>query len=259
MTKAAGYRRLATRRANRGVRRYPVERTVRFCGATVKELRLAWQQAVRQGQRRRVLHITALLSVGEGVAVPEVAERGGVSRATVYAWVRDFAPRRFASLCDGTSPGRPSKLTPTQKARVQDLLAAGPLAAGYPTACWSGLVLQDLIYRACGPFYNAHYICTLVRNLGFSYQKARFVSDHLAAERRRVWLQEEWPALVRLARTRGALLLFGDEASFAHWGSLSYTGAPRGQQPLVLTCGKRKAYKVCGLIDYFTGRLFAQG
>ena len=55
------------------------------------------------------------------------------------------------------------------------------------------------------------------------------------------------------------MLLFGDEASFAHWGSLSYTGAPRGQQPLVLTCGKRKAYKVFGLIDYFTGRLFAHG
>ncbi len=33
----------------------------------------------------------------------------------------------------------------------------------------------------------------------------------------------------------------------------------RGQQPPVLTCGKRKAYKVFGLIDYFSGRLFAQG
>jgi len=236
-----------------------VEITVRFCGATVKELRLAWHQAVRQGQRRRVLHITALLSVGEGVAVSEVAERVGVSRGTVYAWVRDFALRRWASLCYGTSPGRPSKLTPTQKARLKELLAAGPLAAGYPTACWSALVLQDLIYRAFGHFYNAHYICTLVRNLGFSYQKARFVSDHLDEERRRIWLQQEWPALVRLARARGALLLFGDEASFAQWGSLSYTWAPRGQQPLIRTCGKRKAYKVFGLIDYFTGRLFCHG
>ena len=55
------------------------------------------------------------------------------------------------------------------------------------------------------------------------------------------------------------MLLFGDEASFAQWGSLSYTWAPRGQQPLIRTCGKRKAYKVFGLIDYFTGRLFCQG
>ena len=55
------------------------------------------------------------------------------------------------------------------------------------------------------------------------------------------------------------LLLFGDEASFAQWGSLSYTWASSGQQPTIKTTGKRKAYKVFGLIDFFTGRLFYQG
>jgi transposase len=236
-----------------------VDITVRFCGPTLKELQRTWQQAVRQGHRRLILHITALLQLSEGVPPGEVAARVGVSEGTIYRWRHAFLLRRWDSLRYGASTGRPSKLTPTQKARLKELLAAGPLAAGYPTACWSSLVLQDLIYREFGQFYNAHYLCTLVRNLGFSYQKARFVADHLDAARRRVWLQEEWPALVRLARTRGALLLFGDEASFAQWGSLSYTWAPRGQQPLVLTCGKRKAYKVFGLIDYFTGRLFSQG
>ena len=53
-------------------------------------------------------------------------------------------------------------------------------------------------------------------------------------------------------------MLFGDEASFAQWGSLAYTWAPRGQQPTVPTCGRRKALKVFGLIDYFTGRFFHQ-
>jgi len=236
-----------------------VDLTIRFYGSTVKELRTMWHQAVRRGDRRQVLHLTALLQVGAGEAVPAVAEWVGVSPSTVYAWVRDFVVRRWASLRYGTSSGRPSKLTPTQRERLKDLLAAGPLAAGYPTACWSGLVLQDLIYRTFGQFYNAHYICMLVRNLGYSYQKARFVSDHLDEERRRVWLQQEWPALVRRARAGGALLLFGDEASFAQWGTLSYTWAPRGQQPLILTAGKRKAYKVFGLIDYFTGRLFYHG
>jgi len=55
------------------------------------------------------------------------------------------------------------------------------------------------------------------------------------------------------------LLLFGDEASLAQWGSLASTWAKRGEQPLVQTCGKRKAYKVFGLIDYFTGRFFHRG
>jgi DDE superfamily endonuclease len=55
------------------------------------------------------------------------------------------------------------------------------------------------------------------------------------------------------------LLLFGDAASFAQWGALSYTGALRGPHPRVLPCGKRKADKVFGLSDSFTGRLFPPG
>ena len=232
---------------------------IAFRGATVKELRMAWQQALRQGQGRLVKRISALLHLSDGMAVTEVAERVGAGESTVYAWLHAFILRRFESLRYGTSPGRPCKLTPTQRERLKGLVAAGPLAAGYPTGCWSSALLQDLVYRAFGQCYNIHYLCTLLHNLGFSYQKARFVSDHLDEERRRVWIQEEWPAILRQARQRGALLLFGDEASFAQWGSLSYTWAPVGQQPLIPTCGKRKAYKVFGLIDYFTGRLFSHG
>src|SRR6185369_2487309 len=55
------------------------------------------------------------------------------------------------------------------------------------------------------------------------------------------------------------LILFEDEASFAQWGSLSYTWARRGRQPEVPTSGKRKGYKVFGAIDYFSGRLFYRG
>jgi transposase len=72
------------------------------------------------------------------------------------------------------------------------------------------------------------------------------------------WGIEEWPRILRKTRQRKALLLFGDEASFPQWGSLGYTWARRGQQPLVKTSGKRKGYKVFGLIDYFSGRFFHQ-
>jgi transposase len=43
------------------------------------------------------------------------------------------------------------------------------------------------------------------------------------------------------------------------WGSLGYTWALRGEQPIVKTTGKRKGYKVMGMVDYFSGRLFFKG
>ena len=55
------------------------------------------------------------------------------------------------------------------------------------------------------------------------------------------------------------LIFFGDEVSFAQWGSLSYTWSPRGQQPVVKTSGKRRAYKVFGLIEFFSGQFFYMG
>ena len=96
-------------------------------------------------------------------------------------------------------------------------------------------------------------------NLGFSRQKARFVSDHLDEEARQQWMKEKCPEILAQARKIGAPIFFGDEASFALWGSLSYTWAPIGHQPLVKTTGKRKGYKVFGVIEFFSGRLLYQG
>ena len=85
------------------------------------------------------------------------------------------------------------------------------------------------------------------------------MSDHLDEAKRQAWITVEWPRILKAARRRQAMILFGDEASFPQWGSLSYTWSKRGQQPLVKTSGKRKGYKVFGLIEYFTGRFFYQG
>ena len=232
---------------------------VRFSAAIVKQLlwhlRLAW----RCGDKGRIRRLTALVGLAEGQAAAAVAARLGVSTETIYAWLRAFLVERWASLQRRTSPGRPPKLLPAQKQRLKEVIAAGPEAAGYPTGCWNAALVQDWIERAFGVLYSVTYIAELLRNLGFTYQKARFVSDHLDEARRRRWLTEEWPAILAEARRRQALLLFADEASFAQWGSLGYTWAPRGQQPQVTTCGKRKGYKVWGLIDYLSGRLFYRG
>ena len=117
-------------------------------------------------------------------------------------------------------------------------------------------MVQDLIEKRFGVCYHPHYISTLLRNLGFSFQKARFVCDHLNEEKRTEWMEEKWPEILRQAQEKKARILFGDEASFAQWGSLSYTWALKGQQPTIKTSGKRKAYKVFGLIDYRSGRFF---
>lgn len=119
--------------------------TIALRGATVKELRRAWKQALQAGNKRLVTRISALLHLSDGLAVAEAAQRVGAGERTVQGWLRAFILRGCESLRYGASPGRPRKLTPTQKERLKELVAAGPRAAGYPSGCWSRLMLQDLI------------------------------------------------------------------------------------------------------------------
>jgi len=188
-----------------------------------------------------------------------LCERWGLSASCLYDWQRAFLLHGLDSLVYRHSGGRRPKLTPRQKKRLVELIDAGPQVVGCETACWNAVLIRVLIWREFGILYNRHYVCTLLHNLGFSFQKARFVSDHLDEARRQAWLQAEWPRILRAATRQKGLILFEDEASFAQWGSLSYTWARRGQQPEVPTSGKRKGYKVFGAIEYFSGRLFFQG
>lgn len=233
---------------------------VRLSGPTVKALQERLQEACKRDDARLVRRVSVLLEhLADGIPVEAVSARWGVSPACVYQWLHAFLLKGMESLVYRHAGGRPAKLTPTQKKRLCELIDAGPQAAGFGTACWNSLLIELLIEQEFGVAYNRFYVCQLLGNLGYSFQKARFVSDHLDEARRQQWMREEWPRILKEARRRRALILFGDEASFPQWGSLSYTWARRGHQPEVKTSGKRKGYKVFGLIDYFSGRFFYEG
>ena len=238
----------------------PVCLRIQLSRTTVKDLHSRLQHAYQRDDVRLVRRITVLLDLlVHHVPVAVLCERWGLSPACIYGWQKAFLLRGLDSLVYGHGGGRRPKLSPKQKPRLVELIDAGPLVVGCETACWTSVLIRVLIWREFGVLYNCQYVCTLLHNLGFSFQKARFVSDHLDAARRQHWLQQEWPRILRVAQRHKGLILFEDEASFAQWGSLSYTWARRGQQPEVKTSGKRKGYKVFGAIEYGSGRLFYQG
>ena len=233
---------------------------IQLSRATVKDLHSRLQHAYQRDDVRLVRRITVLIDLlVHQVPMAVLCERWGLSPSGLYDWQRAFLLRGMESLVYRHGGGRRPKLTPKQKKRLVALIDAGPQVVGFETACWNSVLIRVLIWREFGVLYNRHYVCTLLHHVGFSFQKARFVSDHLDAAKRLAWLQDKWPAIVRAAKRRGGLILFEDEASFAQWGSLSDTWSRRGHQPEVPTSGKRKGYKVLGAIEYFSGRLFYQG
>lgn len=218
------------------------------------------QIAYARGEVRLIKRIQAFLYALEGRPLKEIAEILSISRQSIYKYVNEFILYRLDSFKYKRPPGRPSKLTKSQKKELGEMIDKGPEEAGYDYGCWTTALIQDLISKKFGVEYSVYYVAELLNNMGYSYQKARFVSEHIedVAAEQDEWMEKTWPEILKLAKEKGAMILFGDEASFAQWGSLSYTWSRKGQQPVVKTSGKRKAYKIFGLIDYFSGAFFSK-
>jgi transposase len=211
------------------------------------------------GHLRQVQSRLAILAVMDGQSCAEVAVVLRVPARTVAAWVRVFG-------CDGLqgSPcqkptGRPPKLTPAQSGALAKRMDEGSGQAGRSGACWRSPMIQPLIYARFGVFSNVFSIAQALRPRGCSDPKAAFVSDHRDEYTRHAWCPTTGPQMMRLANARKARLLWGDEASFPPWGTLTDTWARRGQHPKVQTSGKRQGSTVCGVIEDFTGRFFYPG
>lgn len=226
-----------------------------------EELNKALEIARNFGDLTVINRILAVLAYAErNESVETIAGILQVSSEFIRAWVKKYIRGGIKMITfRKRPPGRPAKLTKTQRLLLNKIIEKGPQKSGFPGACWRTPMIQDLIIDKFGVFYNTRYISQLLKNMGFSYQKARFAvggKDPKNIDERQQWLDKRWVDALTLAKKQGAYLFFEDETSFPQWGTLTYTWAKKGQQPTVKTSGIRKGYKVFGLIDYFTGRFF---
>jgi transposase len=134
------------------------------------------QQAYDGGHLRLVKRIHALLCVVDGTSVAQVCRLLHLGEQTVRDYICTFLLKGVDSLSYQRPSGRPPKLTRTQRKELADLITAGPEAAGYASGCWTAIVIQDLILCHFGVEYHPQYICSLLDNMGFSFQKARLPS-----------------------------------------------------------------------------------
>ncbi len=213
----------------------------------------------QQGDLKTVHRVTAILSLSSGHEIETVSDIMQISIKTLYHWLRKYLACGMSGLLNKKKTGRPPKLTKKQRRQLAKKIEIGPEKNNFSGSCWRSPMIQEFILSEFGVFYSVKYIAELLKNMGFSYQKAKFVAANQDEEARTQWLRETWPTLLKRAKKQASYVLFGDEASFPQWGTLSYTWARKGKQPIIKTSGNRRGYKVFGLIDAFTGRFFSKG
>src|SRR6266853_1520553 len=139
---------------------------------TRKQLSRRLQQAYASGSLQLVKRIHALLALAQGQSVSEVAEMLSLGEQTVRDYRNQYLFKGMASLVDKAPPGRPSKLTKTQRQQLAEWIKASPQDAGDTSGCWHTPMMQDLIQHHFGVVYHPHSIASLLKNMGFSSQNA---------------------------------------------------------------------------------------
>ena len=233
---------------------------IRFSNETVKRLQKELEIAQQLNNLRLFRVIWCLLLIHKGEHYyKDIALFLNISTKTVFNWLTLFMAFRFSWLLRNRykGRGRKPKLNKAQRGRLYQIIMDGPEAYGFDCGIWNSAMIVEVIQREFQVTYNPRYVCELLKKMGLSYQKAAFVSDRFDDEeymkKREEWEKKTWPVILEKAKSQKGVILFEDEVSFRQWGSLGRTWGPKGKQPKVKTCGKRKGLKVFGAIEFFSG------
>src|SRR5215212_2526058 len=91
----------------------------------------------------------------QGWKVGAIAEALGVTHSAISQWLARGRSQGEAALYDRKSPGRPSRLTPEQHARVPELLTRGAEAWGFRGAL-SIFEVNPRIARLVNTMHTVH-------------------------------------------------------------------------------------------------------
>ena len=129
--------------------------------------------AKAQSSTRVARRILAIANALDGMSREEAARSAGMDRQTLRDWVIRYNEHGVGGLCDQWSGGRPPKLLPEEKARLVEIVLAGP----DPESSGISAFTRDDLVAICEERFGKRLAATsmgrILRGLGLSRQKAR--------------------------------------------------------------------------------------
>src|SRR5574340_248379 len=100
---------------------------------------LGLQDEIRRSEESRYDHrLHGVLLVAQGMTCPEAGQLLGDAPRTVEYWVRRFEARGLAGLAEGARPGRPKRLSSSERQDIDAVLRRTPRDVGLTGTLWDG-------------------------------------------------------------------------------------------------------------------------
>ena len=216
---------------------------------------------------REAIRIRAVQRILDGESPEVIAKTLGYHRSAVYQWLKRYDADGVDGLKYRKIPGKKSSLSEKQLQEIFDIVTSkNPLQLKFPFALWTRRMVKDLILDKFGVELSEVYVGRLLRKMGLTPQRPLHRAYQQNPTRVAHWLEEEYPAIQREAKTHGATIYFGDEAGVRSDYHSGTTWAPKGNTPVVRTTGARhslnliSAISAKGLMRFMTikGKLTAE-
>ena len=196
----------------------------------------------RQAQealRRRAL----FLIEHEGMTQAEAALAVGVHRQTVNVWQQRYRQRGEDGVLDGrrVSPRRgQGRLTVEEAGKVRGWVAGQtPDGLGLPFGLWTSRAVRELIERRFEKRLAPSTVRLYLQRWGMTPQKPLLRAKERSPAAIAAWLERDYPAIAKRAKTAKAVIYWGDETGISNQDQIGRSYAPKGKTPVVPRTAKR--------------------
>jgi transposase len=185
----------------------------------------------------------------DGYSPEDVVGMLGMSRSTIYDWLKRYRAHGWDGLDTKKAPGAEPVVTPEMDAWLKrTVLELAPGDFGYDTRLWTCDLLAELLGQRFGVQVIGSTVNQHLRRLDLTCQKPTYLpreQDPVAVEQ---FVEEKFPKLQRFAQKIGADIGFQDEAAVDLRERSGKTWGARGIRPEVVATGKRGRLNILSVV-----------
>jgi transposase len=202
-------------------------------------------------QLRDDIHLQAVLSVKKGGrSVEEVAEIYGVSRQSVYLWIKRFDTGGKQALKSGKAKGSPRCLNPEEETiLINKIKNYTPEDFKMSGMLWTREHCCRLSKKLFKKVVSLSAMGRMLRRRNMSCQKPLRRSYEQNPKLVKEWEKSVFPKILKEAKKSRASVYFSDETGVRSDSQSGTTWGTKGETPVVERTGKRLRLNVIGAMS----------